>query len=271
VYGWDVAALPAETPRLFDHRLDPSLFADDRLDWLCREAERRGLLKVQFADPGRQRHGLDPIYTRPRYPLRQDVLERPIQYRINGVASWGGPEYAAAFDHVMDVAASDPVYGRVDPTSVVRVFSPHAVVALHGDPDTKLVCDVSGSTIWHVRHPDEMSAEEHERLLRGGFFLRWRDAPEQALEIPPGRGCVVPSRWAHWLSHPSDEPIVSFELGYWTYDAVRQRKVEDVNWLLRRARLRPRPPGQGRDRLKARTFDAISTVTRRGRQYRGIV
>src|SRR4051794_17659103 len=81
VYGEAVAALPGETPRLFEHRLDPSLFAGDRLDWLCREAGRRGLLKVQFADPGRQRHGLDPIYTRPRYPLLEDVLERPIQYR----------------------------------------------------------------------------------------------------------------------------------------------------------------------------------------------
>jgi hypothetical protein len=267
-----VAALPAETPRLFDHRLDPSLFAGDRLDWLCREAERRGLLKVQFADPGKQRHGLDPVYTRPRYPLLQDVLERPIQYRINGVASWGGPEYAAAFDHVMDVAASDPAYGRVDATSVVRVFSPHAVVALHGDPDLKLVCDVSGETIWYCRAPGHMTPAEHENLLRGGFFLAWRDAPEEALHIPPGHGCFVPSRWAHWLDHPCDEPIVSFELGFWSRDAVRARKVYDVNWLLRRLKLPVDPAGPGgpNDRLKHAMFDGLSFVTGKGARYRGI-
>jgi hypothetical protein len=265
-----MSTLSVDTPRLFRHELDASLFSGERLDALCRRADELGQLKVQFADPGRQRYGNDPIYTHASYPLLEDVMRRPIQYRIMGVSDWGGPEYEACLEHVLEVAAPDASLGRHDVTTVVRVFSPRVIVALHGDPDLKLVCDVSGTTTWYARHPDEMQRQEHEDLLRGNFFLEWRDAPETPLPIPAGRGCFVPSRWAHWLDHPCDEPVVSFEIGFWTNDSIRERKVHDVNWLLRRARLTPAEPGQGNDALKCRVFDTISTLTRRGTQYRGI-
>jgi hypothetical protein len=257
-------------PRLFEHGLDPALFTSDRLDELCREADRRGTLKVQFADPGRQRYGNDPVYTKPSYPIMEDAMRRPIQYRITGVDLFGGPEYRACLDHVFEVAGTDPALGRVHPETVVRVFSPGAVVALHGDPDVKLVSTLAGETIWWVRPPDEMSISEHERLLRGDFFLQWREGLDQALPIPPGHGCFVPSRWAHWLTHPVAEPVVSFEIGYWTFESINARKVYDVNWMLRRARFRPAGPGEGRDALKRRVFDGISTVTRKGVKYRGL-
>jgi hypothetical protein len=259
-----------DVPRLFEHQLDKDLFTSDRLDWLCREADKRGSLKVQFADPGRQRYGNDPVYTSPTYPILGDAMRRPIQYRITGVDEFGGPEYKACLEHVFDVAGTDPALGRVLPETVVRVFSPGAVVALHGDPDLKLVCTLAGETIWWVRPPEEMTVAEHEELLRGNFFLQWREGLDQALPIPPGHGCFVPSRWAHWLTHPVEEPVVSFEIGYWSYDSINARKVYDVNWLLRRARMKPQAPGAGRDALKRRFFDGISTVTRKGVQYRGM-
>jgi hypothetical protein len=258
-------------PFLFDHDLDPALFAPDRLDWLCRRAEKLDHVDVQLADPGRERPGNLPHLTHARYPVVDDVLDRALQYRIYEPAQWGGDEYRQCLERVfeiasLDLASSEPLFV----TSVVRVFTPGAIVALHGDPDLKLVCDVSGETIWHVRHPSEMTVRENENLLRGEFFLRWRDAPEQALPIPPGTGCFVPSRWAHWLEHPCEEPVVSFELGFWTVDSLRRRKIYDVNWLLRRLRLDPKLPGEGRDGLKCRFFDLTSTVTRKGLQYRGV-
>lgn len=261
---------PVDTPGLFDHRLDPALFSSDRLDSLCQEAHRRGTLKVQFADPGRQRYGNEPIYTRPSYPILEDVMQRPIQYRITGVDHFGGSEYVECREHVFDVAGTDPALGRISPETVVRVFSPGAIVSLHGDPDLKLVSTLAGETVWWVHPPDAMTVSEHERLLRGNFFLEWRDWPDQELRIPPGRGCFIPSRWAHWLSHPAGEPIVSFEMGYWTRASIRSRKVNDVNWTLRQLGLHPSPPGEGNDSLKTRIFDGISTMTRRGLKYRGI-
>lgn len=259
-----------DTPALFEHELDPELFTSDRLDDLCREADRRGSLKVQFADPGRQRYGNDPIYARPSYPILEDVMRRPIQYRITGVDHFGRPEYKASLDHVFEAAPADVAHGRIHPETVVRVFTPGVFVALHEDPDLKLVSTVSGETIWWVRPPEALSREEHENLLRGNFFLQWRDWPDQELAIPAGRGCFVPSRWAHWLSHPGDAPVVSFEVGFWTTESVRARKVYDVNWMLRRLGLRPQDPGQGRDELKRRVFDGVSTLTRKGIQFRGI-
>src|SRR4051812_7355169 len=91
----------AYTPRLFDHDLDPELFASDRLDWLVREAKKRDRLGVQWADPGRQRQGNDPIYTTPRFPVVEDALHRPVQYRIYNVAEWGPREYREAKERVL--------------------------------------------------------------------------------------------------------------------------------------------------------------------------
>ncbi len=259
-----------DTPRLFQHSLDPSLFSSDRLDWLSRRAAERGTLKVQFADPGRQRFGNEPIYTRPSYPILEDAMRRPIQYRITGVDHFGEPAYRECLEHIFSIAGPDPALGRIDPVTVVRIFSPGAVVALHGDPDLKLVSTIAGETVWWVRPPDVMTTTEHERLLRGEFFLQWRDAPDQDLPVPPGHGCFVPSRWAHWLSHPGDEPIVSFEIGFWTTESVHVRKVYDVNWVLRHLGVQPRPPGSGNEKLKLQLFDAVSTITRKGVQYRGV-
>lgn len=259
-----------EIPALFEHRLDPELFTGDRLDELCDQAARRGSLKVQFADPGRQRFGNDPIYTLPSYPILADVMRRPIQYRITGVDLFGGPEFKACLDHVFEVAGPDPKLGRFYPETVVRVFTPGVLVALHGDPDLKIVSTLAGETTWWARPPDAMTTKEHERLLRGNFFLDWRDYEDHELSIPAGHGCFLPSRWAHWLSHPGDVPVVSFEVGFWTTESIRARKVYDINWMLRRVGLNPRDPGYGRDGLKCRAFDRISTITRKGLQYRGI-
>ena len=84
----------------------------------------------------------------------------------------------------------------------------------------------------------------------GNFFLEWRDYDDTELRIPAGHGCFLPSRWAHWLSHPGDVPVVSFEVGFWTAESIRARKVYDVNWVLRRAGLNPKDPGAGNDDLK---------------------
>jgi hypothetical protein len=258
-----------EQPFLYEHRLDPELFTSDRLDALCRQAASRGSLKVQFADPGRQRYGNEPVYAQPSYPILEDALRRPIQYRIMQVDEFGGPELKACFRQVFE-AAGFPDIVPIQAETVVRVFSPGAVVALHGDPDLKLVSTISGETIWWARPPTEMSTDEHEGLLRGNFFLDWREAADTELRIPAGHGCFLPSRWPHWLTHPGDEPIVSFEVGFWTPESIRARKIYDMNWMLRRLRLKPLPPGNANDGLKCRVFDGICTITRKGLPYRGI-
>ena len=258
-----------DRPRTFSHDLDPALFTPERIDDLCRRAPT-GTVRVQFGDATPERPRLEPIDTDLRVPVVADALDRNVQVRIFDVADWGGPGYVAARDALLRSVAPGASHGHHVVTAMIRVFSPGCIVALHGDPDPKIVCDVSGHTVWHVRPFDAMTPKEHEDLMRGGFFLRWRDCDEEEqLEIGPGEGCFVPCRWAHWLTHPGDEPIISFELGIWTHRALRLRKVNDVNWLMRRAHLTPRPPGEGRDGAKTRFFDVASTITRKGMHYRG--
>ena len=91
----------------------------------------------------------------------------------------------------------------------------------------------------------------------------------QTFDLAVGDACAAPPRWPHWLEHPGSEPAVSFELSYWTPETIRERKVYDVNWLLRRAKLAPKPPGGPRDAVKVRLFDLIGTATGKGRAHRG--
>jgi hypothetical protein len=257
-----------DRPFRFSHALDPDLFAPDRLDWLCRNAPTEDLA-VQFGDASRVRDGDRPEYTTLRGPVLDDARERVIQVRIFRVDAWGGAAYRDARDAILRDASPYPPDEIHFVTTMVRVFSPACVVALHGDPDPKLVCAIHGHTTWHVRDRTEMSPLQHERLLRGQFFLPWRDCPEQQLEIGPGDGCHVPIRWAHWLTHDGDEPSVSIELGLWTREAVRLRKVYDVNWGLRRLGLGPAAPGGRYDAVKCRAFDAVSLVRGKGQEFRG--
>ena len=83
----------------------------------------------------------------------------------------------------------------------------------------------------------------------------------------------VPSRWAHWLDHPTDEVTVSFEMGFWTHETLRARKVHDVNWLLRRGHVPVRAPGEGLDWAKCRLamgFDFVTLGTDAGFMMRAV-
>ena len=202
----------------------------------------------------------------------QDALERPVHYRIFNTATWGPREHAECRARLQELAGPHPSLGDIPRETVIRVFSPHALVALHGDPDAKLVAGVTGTTVWNVRPVHALSQRQHENLLRGEFFLPFTDHPEErALQLDPGGKLLRPARWAHWLEHPCDEVSVTFDVGFYTRTDLRDRKVYDVNWLLRKAHLAPGGPGGRSDRAKCLAFDAISTATRRGLQYRGTV
>jgi hypothetical protein len=191
---------------------------------------------------------------------------------LNDVTDWAS-EYREARDQVLEAAGiskDEPHYGE---QTVIRVFSPDVPVALHADGETQIDCGLGGRNDWHVYPPSGLSQEENEALLRGGHFVPWREMPLFATyDLHPGDGFAAPPRWPHWIEHPGPEPAVSFELGYWTADDVRNRKVWDVNWLLRKGKLSPRPPGESesRDRRKRWVFDAMTVITRKGGEYRGV-
>lgn len=261
-----------DAPYAFRHDLDPELFALDRLDSLVRKAPE-GKALVQMADDGRERpSGAQPTMTRLDGSIADDVRARPLHIHLHDVAEWA-PEYRDARGQVLDAAGIDRSERRYGEMTVIRIFSPEVPVSLHADGETQIDCGVGGRNTWHVYPPSGLSQEENEALLRGGHFLPWREMPLFATyDLHPGDGFAAPPRWPHWIEHPGPDPAVSFEVGYWTVDDIRNRKVWDVNWLLRKARLAPRPPGEVEplDRRKRLLFDAISLVTRKGGEFRGL-
>jgi hypothetical protein len=228
---------------------------------------------VQFADAGREREpGAGAELTELEGTVRDEVLARPLHVHLSDVTDWA-PEYREAREHVLEAAGISETEPRYGEQTVIRVFSPDVPVALHGDGETQIDCGLGGRNVWHVYPPSGLSQEENEALLRGGHFVPWREMPLfKTYDLHPGDGFAAPPRWPHWIEHPGPEPAVSFEVGYWTADDVRTRKVWDVNWLLRKGKLSPRPPGESesRDRRKRWVFDAMTVVTRKGGEYRGV-
>jgi hypothetical protein len=114
---------------------------------------------------------------------------------------------------------------------------------------------------------------QHESLHRGGQFglpLPERQAAHR-IALAAGEGVVAPARWPHWVEYGEAEPTVTFEVEFWTRESLRERKVYDTNWALRRAGLEPTPPGRSRarDGAKTRAFDAVARLTGRGRNLVG--
>lgn len=261
-----------ESPYAFEVKLDPDLFTLDRLDALFRRAPQ-GKASVQFADEGRDRPvGAEPVMTELQAPLAEDVAKRRLHVHIHDLTEWA-PEYREPREQVLTSAGIDRAQRRYGEMTVVRVFSADVPVSLHGDGETQIDVGMGGRNCWHVYPPSGLSQTEHEALLRGGHFMPWREMPLFAsYDLHPGDGFAAPPRWPHWIEHPGPDPAVSFEVGYWTAEDLRARKVWDVNWLLRKASLSPRPPGENEalDARKRRVFDAISVVTRKGGEFRGV-
>jgi hypothetical protein len=260
-----------DTPFGFDVELDRDLFTLDRLDALYRRGVVDGNAGAQDADPGFERSE-DPPLIPLEAPLGDEVGRRKLHVWFKDVASWA-PEYAALRDQVLDAAGVDRAQPLLHLVANIRVFSPEGPVALHADPETQLNTGVGGRNVWHFSWPSGLSQVEHENLLHGGHFLRWRELPIwETYDLHPGQACAAPPRWPHWLEHPGPEPAISFEVGFFTADDVRERKVWDVNWMLRKTKLvSPHPPNASatRDAGKRKLFDLISLATRRGGEFRG--
>jgi hypothetical protein len=261
-----------DAPYAFKHELDPDLFALDRLDALFRRAPQ-GKAGVQLADESKERPaGTGPRMTELQGSLADDLLNRPLHVHFHDLTDWA-PEYAPSRDHILVAAGIDRAQRMLHETTVIRLFSPNVPVSLHGDGETQINCGIAGRNLWHVFPPSSISQQENEALMRGGQFLSWREMPLFAsYDLHRGDAFAAPPRWPHWIEHPGPDVAVSFEVGYWLVADVRDRKVWEVNWLLRKARLAPRPPGENAklDRRKQRLFDAISVLTRQGGEYRDV-
>ena len=171
---------------------------------------------MQFADPGSQRYGNDPIYARPSYPILEDAMRRPIQYRIMGVDLFGGPEYKACLDHVFEVAGSRPGTRPLPARDGRARLHTGRVVALHGDPDLKLVSTIAGETIWWVRPPDAMTVPSTSTCCAATSSSTGATGTTRSSGFPPGHGCFRAVALGALAEPSGRRAVVSFEIGFWT-------------------------------------------------------
>jgi hypothetical protein len=258
-----------DEPYAFRHELDPELFSLDRLEHLIRIAPP-GQAHVRTADTGKERtdgpHDVELDGT-----LADALRSRSLHVYLQDLPAWA-PGFSDARDQVLAAAGIDRGEKHYVESCNVRLFSGEAPVSLHADGETQFNCGIAGRSVWHFAPPSLLTEEENEWLLRGGQFLSWRELGEtRTFDLAPGDACAAPPRWPHWLEHPGTEPAISFEVGYWTAESVRERKVYEINWLLRKTKLiEPRPPHAGHDALKRAAFDAVSLATRKGAELRGV-
>jgi hypothetical protein len=252
--------------------LDLDLFALDRLDTLYHRAPA-GSATAFRGDEGRERPPGGPIRTQLTRPsILEDLAEARLHLRISNLLDWA-PEYRVARDQVLEAAGVDPEVPRYVESDVIRIFSPDVPIALNGDGETQYNVGVGGRNIWHFFPPSVLTEADNDALHRDGRYMAWREMELfKTFDLGLGEAFGSPPRWPHWIEHPGPDPAVSFEIGYWTLADIQAKKVRDVNWVLRKAKLTPRPPGENEtlDMTKRKLFDVVSLVTRKGGRYRGL-
>jgi hypothetical protein len=260
-----------DAPISFHVDLDPDLFTLDKIDSLFKRAPE-GKRDIWYAGFSKDHVPEATGAQLKAATVAEDLATQKLHLRVKDLTSWA-PEYKAAREQVLEAAGIDPSAPRYSETTAIRLFSAGAVTALHADGETQFNVGVGGRNVWHVYQPSVISTAEAESILRGQRFMGWRESePFATYDLGIGDGFAAPQAWPHWIEHPGDEPAVSFELGLWTPENLRVRKVWDINWMLRKLGRSPLPAGENEklDARKRAVFDLISLVTRRGNEYRGV-
>jgi hypothetical protein len=252
--------------------LDVDLFAMDRIDALWQKAPA-GSATAFRGDTGRERPPGGPVRTQlTRTTIHEDLAQTSLHLRLSNLLEWA-PEYREARDQVLEAAGVDLAETRYVEADVIRIFSPGTPISLNGDGETQYNAGVGGRNVWHFYPPSVLTEADNDALHRDGRYMAWREMElYKTFDLELGEAFGAPPRWPHWIEHPGPDPAISFEIGYWTLDDIRAKKVRDVNWVLRKAKLTPRPPGENPtiDKTKRKLFDAVSLVTRKGGTYRGL-
>ncbi len=247
----------------FEHHLaQHPLFSLNRLIELARvtQTERPGDL---FYDAGtedlNQRWSESP---KPEFSAAEAVQ------RIENCGAWivlkradKDPEYRKLLDECMGELQdlSGLKLDRVMKMQEVIIFitSPKRITTYHIDRECSLLMQIRGTkdiNIFSRNDRDILTEEEIER-----FWTVDHNAPRYKPEfqshatvykLRPGNGVHIPVNFPHWLRNGEDISI-SLNVNFQYRDATRANLYR-MNYLLRKAGLRPTPPGKSpaKDNLK---------------------
>jgi hypothetical protein len=202
----------------------PRLSLDETITGI---AHNNSLVVLKHADQ-------DPVYG----PLLQEILQR-------------------IFSFTSRTAQDDIVLGE----SLIFINSPNRTTAYHLDLESNFLLQVAGRKFIHVHDCADRSITTHEELenfcggdFNGAVFKPARQNDAHYYLLTPGHGVHFPSTAPHWVEN-GDEVSISININF---DLVsihkRMKRIYSLNRLMRRAGVKPSPPGTSplRDALKER-------------------
>jgi hypothetical protein len=143
------------------------------------------------------------------------------------------------------------------------ISSPGEITKYHIDHTWNFLLQISGRKRVHLFDPSDpqiLSQEEKESwYMKRRPRLTVKDGRGIAYDLEPGDGVHHPVNAPHFVENGA-EVSVSLSLGLCLHDSNRDAKVHQVNYLLRKFGLRPRPPGKSRwqDASKALFVEMLS-------------
>jgi hypothetical protein len=190
------------------------------------------------------------------------------------------PRYAAVLDQTLaEVAAmAGPAFPKKMKmrSAVVLVTSPNRVTSYHIDPDCNFLCQLQGEKTLYVydRYDREnLPEEELERFWtldnNAAVYKKQYQDRANTYALKPGVGVHMPVNAPHWVQN-ADNISVTAAL-FFQFPETALGNIYRWNYYLRRAGVRPMPPGRSRvrDALKSWTMAGALGVRGALKRLRG--
>jgi hypothetical protein len=149
----------------------------------------------------------------------------------------------------------------------VFIASPNVVTPYHIDHDANFLCQIAGEKdvyLFDANDRELLTLDEIEQFYFGNTdAARYREQFQprgRCFHVAPGLGVHQPQLWPHWVRNGPNVSI-SVSIHICTRDLDRRAHVIQVNRILKKARLHPRPPDESMllDSIKASGLHLIGT------------
>ena len=181
------------------------------------------------------------------------------------------PLHGSTFRNIMDDVveqAGSELRGDIEAGRATLVISsPRRVTPYHIDGEANFLLQVRGSKLLYAFDPTDrgiLPDAELEAFYGGDMdAARYREEERQSgartFALAPGIGIHLPLHTPHWAQNLSDVSV-GLSLNFTLRSGGRLARLYKMNHRLRKAGLRPAPPGASAwgDRLKLAAFAGIS-------------
>jgi hypothetical protein len=154
--------------------------------------------------------------------------------------------------------------------TTILISSPNRLTSYHMDDDCNFLMQAVGTkTLWVYDHNDRtlVSHEEREQYHRGNHnsivYQESRQSDATAYELHAGYGVHIPIFAPHWVRN-HDNISVALSVNYQLRTMLAEKRIYQVNSVLRKFSAAPTPPGSSpwRDRLKLASGNGLYAAYR---------